>query len=84
MSLQNSIIILIHRLQSIKMNYITFLSMHEYIQCKMWGIKHSTGGKDIIAAQIADLNITEPKNLEEQALSLVGKDVYEKLIKGYT
>ena len=40
--------------------------------------------KDIIASQIADLNITEPKNLEEQALSLVGKDVYEKLIKGYT
>ena len=31
-----------------------------------------------------DLHITEPKNLEEQALSLVGKDVYEKLIKGYT
>ena len=30
------------------------------------------------------LNMTEPKNLEEQALSLVGKDVYEKLIKGYT
>ena len=48
------------------------------------GNKHSTGGKNIIAAQIANLNITEPKNLEEQALSLVGKDVYEKLIKGYT
>ena len=40
--------------------------------------------KDIIQLQIADLNITEPKNLEEQALSLVGRDVYEKLIKGYT
>ena len=37
-----------------------------------------------IQEQIADLHITEPKNLEEQALSLVGKDVYEKLIKGYT
>ena len=40
--------------------------------------------KDNIASQIAQINITEPKNLEEQALSLVGKDVYEKLIKGYT
>lgn len=51
---------------------------------KMWGITKPQEAKDIIAAQIADLNITEPKNLEEQALSLVGKDVYEKLIKGYT
>ena len=40
--------------------------------------------KNEIAKQIANLNITSPKNLEEQALSLVGKDVYEKLIKGYT
>ena len=38
----------------------------------------------MIAEQIEDLAITEPKNLEEQALSLVGKDVYEKLVKGYT
>lgn len=51
---------------------------------KMWGIVTPQEAKDIIAAQIADLNITEPKNLEEQALSLVGKDVYEKLVKGYT
>ncbi len=51
---------------------------------KMWGIKTPQEAKEIIAAQIADLNITEPKNLEEQALSLVGRDVYEKLIKGYT
>lgn len=51
---------------------------------KMWGIFTPQEAKDIIAAQIADLNITEPKNLEEQALSLVGRDVYEKLIKGYT
>ena len=51
---------------------------------KMWNIATPQGAKDIIASQIADLNITEPKNLEEQALSLVGKDVYEKLIKGYT
>ena len=51
---------------------------------KMWGIVTPQEAKDIIAAQIADLNITEPKNLEEQALSLVGRDVYEKLVKGYT
>ena len=51
---------------------------------KMWNIATPQEAKDIIASQIADLNITEPKNLEEQALSLVGKDVYEKLIKGYT
>lgn len=51
---------------------------------KMWGIKTPQEAKDIIAAQIADLGITQPANLEEQALSLVGKDVYEKLVKGYT
>jgi len=51
---------------------------------KMWGIKTPAQAKAKIAEQIAELNITEPKNLEEQALSLVGKDVYEKLIKGYT
>ena len=51
---------------------------------KMWGIKTPAQAKEIINSQIAELGITEPKNLEEQALSLVGRDVYEKLIKGYT
>ena len=51
---------------------------------KMWGIKTPAEAKKKIAEQIADLNITNPQNLEEQALSLVGRDVYEKLIKGYT
>lgn len=51
---------------------------------KLWGIRTPQEAKDIIAAQIADLNIGEPQNLEEQALSLVGRDVYEKLVKGYT
>ena len=51
---------------------------------KMWGITTPQEAKDIIAGQIADLHIGEPENLEEQALSLVGRDVYEKLIKGYT
>jgi len=51
---------------------------------KMWGIKTPQEAKDMIASQIADLDIEEPKNLEEQALKLAGRDVYEKLIKGYT
>ena len=51
---------------------------------KLWGIKTPAEAKAKIAEQVAELNITEPKNLEEQALSLVGRDVYEKLVKGYT
>lgn len=51
---------------------------------KMWGVITPQEAKQRIAEQIADLAITEPKNLEEQALSLVGRDVYEKLVKGYT
>lgn len=51
---------------------------------KMWNIKTPNEAKAMISRQIAELKITEPKNLEEQALSLAGRDVYEKLIKGYT
>ena len=51
---------------------------------RMWNIRTPREARDIIAKQISSLNITNPKNLEEQALSLVGTDVYEKLIKGYT
>ncbi len=51
---------------------------------KMWGIKTPAEAKEIIEAQKAEYNIENPQNLEEQALSLIGKDVYEKLIKGYT
>lgn len=51
---------------------------------KMWNTKTPSEAKAIIEKQIEELNITEPQNLEEQALSLVGTDVYEKLIKGYT
>ena len=51
---------------------------------KLWNIKTPAEAKAIIESQKAKLNITNPKNLEEQALSLVGSDVYEKLIKGYT
>ena len=51
---------------------------------KMWGIRTPDEARAKIAEQVAELGITEPKNLEEQALSLVGTDIYEKLIKGYT
>ena len=51
---------------------------------KMWGIKTPAEAKEIIEKQKAEYKIEEPKNLEEQALSLAGRDVYEKLIKGYT
>lgn len=51
---------------------------------KMWNIKTPKEAKEKIQEQIARLNIIEPQNLEEQALSLVGTDIYEKLVKGYT
>lgn len=51
---------------------------------KMWNIKTPAEAKAKIEEQRRQYNITEPKNLEEQALSLAGRDVYEKLIKGYT
>lgn len=51
---------------------------------KMWGVVTPKEAKEKIEAQIKEANIKEPKNLEEQALSLVGRDIYEKLVKGYT
>ncbi len=51
---------------------------------KLWNLKTPSEVKEKIREQIESLHITEPKNLEEQALSLVGTDVYEKLVKGYT
>lgn len=51
---------------------------------ELWGEKNPQKVKAIIKEQIAKENISAPKNLEEQALKLVGRDVYEKLIKGYT
>ena len=51
---------------------------------KMWGITTPQEAKEIIDRQIAEAGITEPRNLEEQAISLVGRDIYEKLVKGYT
>ena len=51
---------------------------------RMWGVVTPEEARAKIQEQISQLNITEPKNLEEQALSLVGRDVYEKLVKDYT
>ena len=50
---------------------------------KMWGIQTPEEARKIIESQRKAIT-GEPKNLEEQAISLVGTDVYEKLIKGYT
>lgn len=51
---------------------------------QLWGVKTPNEARAKIQEQVAQLNIKKPKNLEEQALSLVGTDIYEKLIKGYT
>lgn len=51
---------------------------------KMWGVVTPEEAKSKIAEQIKEAGIIEPKNLEEQAISLVGRDIYEKLVKGYT
>lgn len=51
---------------------------------KLWGVLTPKEAQAKIAEQIKEAGITEPKNLEEQAISLVGTDIYEKLIKGYT
>lgn len=51
---------------------------------KMWGVRTPEEAKTIIEQQKQEAGVKEPKNLEEQALSLVGRDIYEKLVKGYT
>lgn len=51
---------------------------------KIWNIKIPVEAREIINSQIKKSNIKTPKNLEEQAISLVGQDIYEKLVKGYT
>lgn len=50
----------------------------------LWKVKTPEEAKAKIKEQVKEANIVEPKNLEEQAIKLVGKDIYEKLIKGYT
>ncbi|MCR0204563.1 UDP-galactopyranose mutase [[Clostridium] innocuum] len=51
---------------------------------KLWGVVTPEEAKAKIQEQIKESGITEPKNLEEQAISLVGKDIYEKLVQDYT
>jgi len=51
---------------------------------KMWNVKTPAEARQKIEEQKAEAGITEPQNLEEQAISLVGRDIYEKLVKGYT
>ena len=59
------------------------LPFNMYTFNKMWGISTPEEAAQVIAEQRKEIR-GEPKNLEEQAISLVGRDIYEKLIKGYT
>ena len=63
-------------LYSLPFNMLTFN--------KMWGVITPDEAKAKIEEQKRESGITEPQNLEEQAISLVGTDIYEKLVKGYT
>ena len=60
------------------------LPFNMYTFNKMWGVVTPEEAAAKIEEQRKEAGITEPSNLEEQAISLVGKDIYEKLIKGYT
>ena len=60
------------------------LPFNMYTFNKMWGVVTPEEAAAKIEEQRREAGITEPKNLEEQAISLVGTDIYEKLVKGYT
>ena len=60
------------------------LPFNMYTFNKMWGVVTPEQAAAKIEQQRTAAGITEPKNLEEQAISLVGTDIYEKLVKGYT
>ena len=60
------------------------LPFNMYTFNKMWGVVTPEEAATKIEEQRKAAGITEPKNLEEQAISLVGTDIYEKLVKGYT
>ena len=60
------------------------LPFNMYTFNRMWGVVTPAEAEAKIAEQRANAGITEPKNLEEQAISLVGTDIYEKLVKSYT
>lgn len=59
------------------------LPFNMYTFYKMWGVVTPEETLAKINEQRKEI-VSEPKNLEEQAISLVGRDIYEKLIKGYT
>ncbi len=60
------------------------LPFNMYTFNKMWGVVTPQEAAEKIEEQRKAAGIAEPKNLEEQAISLVGTDIYEKLVKGYT
>lgn len=60
------------------------LPFNMYTFNKMWGVVTPEEAQVRIEEQKKEAGITEPQNLEEQAISLVGTDIYEKLVKGYT
>ena len=60
------------------------LPFNMYTFNRMWGVVTPQEAAEKIESQRKEAGITEPKNLEEQAISLVGTDIYEKLVKGYT
>ncbi len=60
------------------------LPFNMYTFNKMWGVTTPDEARARIAEQREAAGITEPKNLEEQAISLVGRDIYERLVKSYT
>ena len=60
------------------------LPFNMYTFNRMWGVVTPQEAADKIEEQKKAVGITDPQNLEEQAISLVGTDIYEKLVKGYT
>ena len=60
------------------------LPFNMYTFNKMWGVVTPEQARAEIDRQKSDCGIGEPRNLEEQAITLVGRDIYEKLVKGYT
>lgn len=60
------------------------LPFNMYTFNRMWGVVTPEQAAAKIEEQRKAAGITEPKNLEEQAISLVGTDIYERLVKGYT
>ncbi len=60
------------------------LPFNMYTFNKMWGVVTPQEAAAEIERQRREAGIAEPRNLEEQAISLVGRDIYEKLVKGYT